>query len=255
MILRAGRACAALLLAVPASALATEAPSAPATAAEASAAKNTPAGPDAVDASFGLSSGLVTRGISLGSGGPAVQAQATWHASSGWFAGIGAGSFGAPWSRSQTLQFHARVGHALRLSPDWSAQLGYAYYGYPLDAPLRRFEYDELGLSVGYRDLAFLSVSRWLGRRWVLDRHGLDTAVDLVLRHPLAASLDAAAGVGHRVVDGSFRHGYGYGHAGLVWRFEAVQSSLSYIVTTARAERWFGAKAADRWAASVTWSF
>lgn len=209
----------------------------------------------AIEGSLSLTSGFVTRGISLGSGGPALQAQATFHASDGWFAGLGAGNFGAPWSQAQTVQAHGQVGLLRRLSPDWSAQLAYTYYGYPLDAPLRRFEYDELGLTVGWRDLAFVSVSRWLGRRWTLDRHGLDTAAEAVLRQPLGATLDVTAGIGLRAVDSSFSQGYRYGHVGMAWRLGAVQTSVSYIATSRRAERWFGRRAEDRWAGSVTWRF
>lgn len=209
----------------------------------------------AVEGSIALTSGLVTRGIALGSGGPALQGQLSFHSPDGWFAGLGAGSFGAPWSRAQTVQMHGRVGWLHRLSPDWSAQLAYSYYGYPLDAPLRRFEYDELGVTLGWRDLAFVSVSRWLGRRWRLDRHGLDSAVEGVLRQPLGPSFDATAGIGLRAVDGSFGGGYRYGHVGVAWRLDAVETRLSYIATSKRAERLFGARAADRWAASVSWTF
>ncbi len=231
------------------------------------------------NATLGLTSGVVTRGIALGHGGAAVQATVTHYSADMWFASLGAATLGAPWNRAQAVQVQGTIGRAWRFSDDWGAQLAYTYYAYPFDPSQRRYERSELGATLAYRDLAFLSVSGLRNPHAEPYGSRRGVAYDLVLRYPLHPHLAATAGAGYQDLRGRSSVGYdyvstavavtagsadlrgrssvgyGYGHLGVALGVEPAQLDLSYIATDANAKARFGRSASNRWAASLTWRF
>jgi uncharacterized protein (TIGR02001 family) len=203
---------------------------------------------------LGLTSGVVTRGIQLGRGGPAVQASATYYSPQMWFASLSGATLGAPWNQAGT-QVLGKLGHVWRFSPDWGAQLDFSYYTYPFDSPLRQYEHNELGTMLAYRDLVFMSVSGQRSTHAEVYGHSTGLAYDLIVRYPLRADLALDAGIGHQQVQHRPNFGYTYGQIGLNARIDTVQLAVAYIATSDVAKTQFGSNASDRWTASLTWSF
>jgi uncharacterized protein (TIGR02001 family) len=203
---------------------------------------------------LGLTSGVVTRGIQLGRGGPAVQASATYYSPQMWFASLSGATLGAPWNRAGT-QVLGKLGRVWRFSPDWGAQLDFSYYTYPFDSPLRQYEHNELGATLAYRDLLFMSVSGQRGTRTDVYGNSTGAAYDAVVRYPLRADLALDAGIGYQQVHHQSSFGYTYGQLGLSTRIDMAQLAVAYIATSGVAKAQFGSNASDRWTASLTWGF
>jgi uncharacterized protein (TIGR02001 family) len=210
-----------------------------------------------IELSFGVASATVLRGVALGAGGVDVHAGAHYADPSGWRATLGATALhskASSRSRWQT-QWFGRLGYAHRLDDDWSAQLAYAHYAYPGSQRLRRYGHDEVGATLAYRDLLYLSVAG-LRRTHAGSGGNRDSvACDVVVRHALTAPLSAHAGVGRLATRGDASYAYTYGHLGLGAQWGATQAQLTYIATGAAAKQRFGDAASNRWSASLGWSF
>jgi hypothetical protein len=210
-----------------------------------------------VELSFGAASATVQRGIAIGSGGIDAFAAASCAHADGWRASLGATALHSePSQRRWDAQLFWRLGHARRLDDDWSVQLAYAGYAYPSSELLRRYGYGELGATLAYRDLLYVSVAGL--RRTHADsgagRHSV--AYDLVLRQALPAALSASVGLGRQETRGSSPpYAYAYGHLGLATTWRSTEAQLIYIATDRAAKQRFGDAAANRWTASLGWSF
>jgi uncharacterized protein (TIGR02001 family) len=208
-----------------------------------------------IDLSFGVASATVLRGFALGEGGVDAHAAATYADPSGWRATLGATALHSRPSRQRwDPQVFWRLGYAHRLHDDWSAQLAHARYAYPGSEYLRRYGHDELGATLAYRDLLYLSVAVLRPTHASGNGNRNSVAYDIVARHALPAALTASAGLGRRETRGS-SFAYTYGHLGLGAQWGAMQGQLSYIATDAAAKQRFGDAASNRWTASLTWSF
>jgi uncharacterized protein (TIGR02001 family) len=209
---------------------------------------------ESIDWTVGVASSTVLRGVAVGEGGVDAHVAATYLHPSGWRATLGATALHSKLSRRYwDAQWFWRLGYGRRLDDDWSAQLGFARYSYSGSA-LRRYGYDELGTTLAYRDLLYLSIAglrrgdAQVGRR-------TSVAYDLVARHALPASLTVSAGLGRLETRGRSTDSYGYGHLGLDAPWGATQAQLTYIATDAAAKRRLGEAAANRWVASLSWNF
>jgi uncharacterized protein (TIGR02001 family) len=208
-----------------------------------------------IDLSFGVTSATVLRGVALGEGGVDAHAAASYADPSGWRATLGATALHSrPSHQRWDAQLFWRLGYAQRLHDDWSAQLTHARYAYPGSELLRRYRHDELGATLAYRDLLYLSAAVLRRARGGSNGNRNSVAYDIVARHALPAALTANAGLGRLDTPGS-SFGYAYGHLGLGAQWGATQAQLSYIATDTAAKRRFGAAASNRWTASLAWSF
>ena len=214
-----------------------------------------------IDLSFGVASATVQRGVALGEGGVDAHAAATYAHESGWRATLGATALHSKASPRQhwDAQWFWRLGYARRLDDAWSAQLVHAHYAYPGSERLRRYAHDELGATLAYRDLLYLSIAG-LRRVHAGSSGNRDSvAYDLVARYPLPAALSVSAGLGRLETRGGSTYAYAYGHLGLGAQFDAqwgtTQAQLTYIATEPAAKRRFGDAASNRWTASLGWSF
>jgi hypothetical protein len=205
----------------------------------------------------GLTSGFMIRGLMLGTGeDPALQLSANFYDDAeGWFGGVSGGTLGAPLAESQMVHMQGRFGRAWRLSADWGAEASYLYYAYPLDGWMHAAEHDEAGVTVTWRDLAFVTLSHHVVKPWTVRGHRYGAALDTVLRYPVVPALTAISGLGYVVLDDSVSRGYGYGQLGLVWHLGPVSLTAAYLVTSQRAEQLFGDRGTDRWVGSLLWEF
>lgn len=210
-----------------------------------------------VEWSLGVTSATVLRGVALGEGAIDAHATAQYAHADGWRASLGAAALHSkPSSRRRwQAQWFGRLGYAHRIDDDWSAQLAYTHYAYPGSARLRRYGHDEVGATLAYRDLLYLSVTG-LRRTHAGSSGNRDSvAYDVVVRHALTAPLSAHAGVGRLQTTGDSSYAYTYGHLGLGAQWGATKAQLSYIATGAAAKQRFGDAAANRWTAGLGWSF
>jgi uncharacterized protein (TIGR02001 family) len=208
-----------------------------------------------VDLSFGLASATVLRGIAIGDGGVDAFAAAVYAHASGWRASLAGTALHSQTSQQRwDAQLFWRVGYAHRLHDDWSAQLAYASYSYPGSEYLRRYAHDELGATLAYRDLLYLSVAGLRRDEAGTNGNRNGMAYDIVARHPLPAALTASAGLGRVDTRGS-NFAYTYGHLGLDAQWGITLAQLSYIATDSAAKRRYGEAAADRWTLSLAWHF
>jgi uncharacterized protein (TIGR02001 family) len=208
-----------------------------------------------IDLSFGVASATVLRGVAVGEGGIDAHAAASYAGSSGWRATLGATALHSRASRGRwDTQLFWRLGYARRLDDDWSVQLAHAHYAYPGSSLLRRYGHDELGTTLSYRDLLYLSVAG-LRRTHSSVADGRDSAAyDIVARRALPAALTVSVGLGYLDSRGS-SFAYAYGHLGFGAQWGATQAQLTYIATDSTAKQRFGDAGANRWAASLGWSF
>ena len=208
-----------------------------------------------IELSVGVASATILRGVALGEGGVDAHVAASYADASGWRATLAATALHSePSQQRWEAQLFWRVGYAHRLREDWSAQLAYAGYSYPGSEYLRRYGHDELGATLAYRDLLYLSVAGLRRDDAGSSGNRYSMAYDIVARHPLPAALTASAGLGRVDTRGS-SFAYNYGHLGLDAQWGATQAQLSYIGTDSAAKRRFGEAASNRWTASLAWSF
>jgi uncharacterized protein (TIGR02001 family) len=208
-----------------------------------------------IELSFSATSATVLRGVVLGEGGVDASAAASIADTSGWRAAFGAAALHAKAAHQRwDLQLFWRLGYARRVDDDWSVQLAHTRYAYPGSALRRSYGHDELGTTLAYRDLLYLSISGLRRNRSNASNNRNSVAYDIVAHHALPAALTASAGVGYQETLGA-GSAYAYGHLGLGTQWGATQAQLSYQATDAAAKRRFGTAAANRWAASLSWLF
>lgn len=206
-----------------------------------------------IDLSFSVASATVLRGVVLGEGGVDAHAAASYSDSSGWRAALGATALHAKAARRRwDAQLFWRLGYARRVDDDWSVQLAHARYAYPGSALLRRYGREELGATLAYRDRLYLSIAGLRRAESSAGGSRDSVAYDIVARHALPSALEASAGIGYLEARGS-SFAYAYGHLGLGAQWGATHAQLSYVATGSAAKQRFGAAAANRWTASLSW--
>jgi hypothetical protein len=208
---------------------------------------------DETDLTLGISSSSVLRGVVLGD--LTARSVASYSGASGWLANLGVAAMQSP-MRHETwdAQLALKAGYARVLGSDWAWQAAYTLYTYPGVERLRRYAHHELGATLAYRDVLYLSLAALRTLRATSGENRSSVVYELVANQPLVSNLSATAGLGYReALDGGSDHAYG--HAGLSWRLGRAQADLLYMATDAAAKRRLGSAAANRWVASVAWRF
>jgi uncharacterized protein (TIGR02001 family) len=207
---------------------------------------------ESIDWSLGVASATVLRGIALGAGGVDLQAAASYADAAGWRANLGVAALHSKPSNDRwEAQLFWRFGYARQIDDDWSAQLAHTRYAYPESSALRRYAHDELGATLAFRDLLYLSVASLRRTHYETSAGRYSVAYDVVARHALPSSVWAGAGLGYLDSRGS-SFAYTYGHLGLGAQWGAVLAQLNYIATDDAAKRRYGDAASNRWAASLS---
>lgn len=219
---------------------------------------------NSVSGTIALSSQLVDRGVAITPVTPIAQGALSWASSGGWLAGLSASTeVRSPGHSAEVL---AQVAHAWSLSDDWRMQAGVIYYDYPGNPGASLFNRAEVGMNWMYRDVLTFGLSGICLTRGGNHPRG---AADVDFHWPLPwhFSLSAGAGVTQSLVNDGYdtTHGwyryphpgsyYGYGHAGLIWSFDAWRVELDRIATTPSVGRQPGSLTAAPWVATVSWSF
>jgi uncharacterized protein (TIGR02001 family) len=209
-----------------------------------------------------LSSQLVDRGIAITPVTPIAQGALSWASPTGWAAALSASTEAR--SPGHSAEVLAQVAHYWSFSADWRMQADVIYYDYPGNPGASLFNRAEVGMNWMYRDVLTFGLSGICLTRG--GSHHPRGAADVDFHWPLPwhLSVSAGAGVTQSLINFDYGYGadgyrhphpgsyYGYGHAGLIWSYDAWRVELDRIATAPRQP---GGLNAAPWVATVSWSF
>lgn len=215
--------------------------------------------PDSVGlgGSLGLASDDVFRGVTQSEG--QISPQGDLHATVGpWFGGISAEGVRRDDARAGA-ELIGYLGLQQPLGEDWTGRLTLHHYDYPGNQFRSLYNYDELGLSLAWREriVATVIVSPDTYSRDYLGNYGSGKAFcyELVGRQPLPAGLAAVAGLGYYDLRRQIGTGYAYWSAGVERRWRSWALDLRYVGTDATARQRFEDDAGNRVVLSAFWLF
>jgi len=208
--------------------------------------------------SLGIATDDVFRGLSESYG--QISPQADLHAVLGpWYAGVSAEEVRRGLDERAGPELIAYAGYQQRLAEDWTGRATLRHYDYPGDALHGRYNYDELALSLAWRERLIVTAvaspdtyfrdydgNYGSGAAWCLELSG---------RQPLPLGLSGVAGVGHYDLQRQIGIGYTYWSAGVNRRWGAWVVDLRYVGTDAIARHHFEDLAGDRAVLSAFWLF
>ena len=210
--------------------------------------------------SIGATSDYVLRGISQSNGAAALQGELHWSFLPGWSSGFLA-------SQVQHLphQTTLELGEYLQwhdaLSADLDLGVAATNYHYPHDPRPISYSYDELSLSLAWRDQIYLALS-WtpkLNLYSLTDGLARDRQVytfEASVHRNLRPRLDLTAGIGFYDPAGLEYAAYGYGNLALAWHYDHWRADLAWIwVQNASHRQYSAGPAGGPLAATLAWSF
>ena len=216
--------------------------------------------PDSVGlgGSLGVASDDVFRGVTQDDG--QVSPQGDLHATVGpWFGGISAEGVRRGEAAKAGAELIGYLGWQRQISDDWSGRVTLRHYDYPGNQFRARYNYDELALSLGWRERILVSVigSPDTYYRDYLGNYGSGKAFcyELVGRQPLPAGFGAVAGVGYYDLRYQIGSGYTYWSAGVEHRWRSLAFDLRYVGTDGTARQHFEDDAGNRVVLSAFWLF
>jgi len=207
--------------------------------------------------SLGLASDDVFRGVTQSDGQPSPQGDL--HAIVGpWYAGVSAEDVRRDDERAGA-ELIGYLGLQQPLGDDWTGRATLRHYDYPGNRYRSRYDYDELGLSLSWRERIVVTViaSPDTYFRDYLGNYGSGKAFcyELVGRQPLPAAFAAVAGVGYYDLRQQIGTGYAYWSAGVERRWRSCAFDLRYVGTDATAREHFQDDAGNRVVLSAFWLF
>jgi uncharacterized protein (TIGR02001 family) len=215
--------------------------------------------PDAVSlgGSLGLASDDVFRGVTQSDGQPSPQGDL--HAIVGpWYGGISAEEVRRDDERAGP-ELIGYLGLQQPLGDDWTGRVTLRHYDYPGNRYRSRYDYDELGLSLSWRErlVATVIASPDTYSRDYLGDYGSGKAFcyELLGRQALPAAFVAVAGAGYYDLRQQIGAGYAYWSAGVERRWRSWAFDLRYVGTDATARERFQDDAGNRVVASAFWLF
>jgi len=202
----------------------------------------------------------VLRGLTQSDNQPSAQGELHWNFPAGWSGGISASELRLAPNRASLelgaqLQWHGALSDEL----DFGAAL--AHYSYPDDPRPVKYAYEELGVSLAWRDQLYATAS-WIPN--VNFRSSVDGSVSDRQARSFEASwhrnlrprLDLSAGVGFYDPQGLDYASYYYGDATLGWHYGHWRAHLNWIwVQDASHRRYSAGPAGGPWALTVAWGF
>ncbi|HEY1725259.1 MAG TPA: TorF family putative porin [Steroidobacteraceae bacterium] len=213
---------------------------------------------DGLGGSIGVATDDVYRGVSYSN--DQLSPRAEVHGVLGsWFAGVSAEEIRRDLNHQAGAEVIAYAGFQWRITDDWSAQATLRHYDYPGNTFRAQYNYDELGLSLGWQDRVAVSAivspdtysHDYLGNFG----NGAAYAYEVVGRQPLPAGLSAVAGLGYYDLRREIGIGYLYGSIGLERRWRSWAVDLRYVDTDGTAKQHFEDDAGTRVVLSVFWTF
>jgi uncharacterized protein (TIGR02001 family) len=214
--------------------------------------------PQVLGGSVGVATDDVFRGLSENNG--QISPQADLHGLLGsWYAGVSTEEVRRGINSSPGAELIAYAGFQHRLAEDWSGRVTLRHYDYPGNTLRTRYNYDELALSVAWRERLTLTViaSPDTYFRDYSGNYGSGAAYCFELggSQPMPLGLSAVAGVGYYDLQRQLGTGYAYWSAGLNRRWGAFAFDLRYVGTNATARQHFQDLAGDRLVLSAFWLF
>lgn len=210
--------------------------------------------------SIGITSDYVLRGVSQTQGKAAVQADLHWDFPRGWSAGVWASQVELKPQHDSTeldgyLQWHGS------LSTDFDLGATATHYSYPDDPRPVGYNYDELSLSLVWRDQVRIAAS-WIpgvnlySRADGLADHQQVLTLEAGWHRDLLPGLDLSAGVGYYDPTGLEYASYGYGDVTLGWKYGHWRVNLAWIwVQDERHRQYSPGPAGGPLAGTVSWVF
>lgn len=195
---------------------------------------------------------LSDRGLVIGPRRPTVQASLTGTLDRRWALGLSAS---APLGYGRQGRLLGQLSHYTPLSDDWQLEAGLGYYGYPGDADAGRGDRFELTAGASWRDLFSGNLTALHYPAWPGRRAGLQWALDLAGRWPLAGGWSATFSLGRADLPMLPDRRYSYAGLGLAWQVEAWRFELNRLGSSAAARVVLGATARPRWSASTSLQF
>jgi len=206
----------------------------------------------------GLATDDLFRGLSQNN--DQLSPQADLHAVVGpWYGGLSAEEVRRGIHKSIGAELIAYAGYQQHFGEDWTGRATLRHYDYPGSALRTRYNYDELGLSVGWRQrfivTAIASPDTYSQDYQGNYGSGAAFCYEFAARQPLPRDLSAVAGLGYYDLRRQVGTGYFYWSAGLEYRWRTLAFDLRYVGTDAVARYHFDDDAGDRLVLSAFWLF
>jgi uncharacterized protein (TIGR02001 family) len=176
-----------------------------------------------------------------------------------WYAGLSAVGVRRGAERSAGVGLIAYLGYQRRLGDDWGASLALRHYDYPGYEQRDIYNYDELALSMSWRDLIVATVMAspnvFFSDLYGKSGRGAAYTYELGGRYPLARGFSLNAGAGFYDLSRQIGTGYAYWSAGISKQWHSLNFDLRYIGTDRTAKQHFEHFAENRAVVSALWLF
>lgn len=199
-----------------------------------------------------VASELSDRGLVIGPRRPTAQASLTGVIDQRWTLGMSAS---APLGFARQGRVLAQLGRYERLSDDWQLDAGLGFYAYPGDDGAGRGNRWELMAGASWRDLFSGSLTALHYPAWPGQRAGLQWAMDLVGRWPIAGGWSATISLGRADLPVLPDRRYRYGGLGLAWQQGGWRLELNRLGSSGTARAIMGPAARPRWSGSASLQF
>ena len=210
--------------------------------------------------SLDLTSDYVLRGVSQSDGQPALQGDVHWNFPSGWSSGLWGSQLRLK-PRAATSELAAYLQWQGAVSRDFDLSAGYTHYAYPHDPRPVAYGYDELAVSLAWRDQVYLAAT-WTpslnlhsaagGQARNREVYTLEASWHRTLR----PRFDLAVGLGFYDPHGVDYASYTYGNATLGWHYGHWRANLGAIWVQDAAHRQYSpGPAGGPLTATVAWLF
>jgi hypothetical protein len=145
------------------------------------------------------------------------------------------------------------------LDENWSARLSLTHFAYLQGRAGNRFDHDEIGATLSFRDRINASVV-WIPNLPTYEQNQIEhhsaQAYELTASQPLLGLWSVYAGVGYYDLGSTYPPNYWYWNTGVAFNWQALQLDVQHIDTDSHAATLFGSQSTgSRWVASVNWHF
>ncbi|MGH8252408.1 MAG: TorF family putative porin [Steroidobacteraceae bacterium] len=207
-----------------------------------------------------VASDYVLRGVSQSDNNPVVQADLHWNFPVGWSAGVWASQLRTQ-PRSADDEVAAYLQWQRAISSDFDLGASYTHYQYVNDSRPVAYNYDELAVSLAWRDQLYLAAT-WTPRLNLYSvPMGLAPNRDVYTleaswHRTLVRRFDFSAGLGFYDPQGVDYGAYAYGNATLGWHYGHWRANLTAIwVQDASHRQYSQGPAGGPLVATVAWFF
>jgi uncharacterized protein (TIGR02001 family) len=216
-------------------------------------------------ANLTLTSDYILRGVSQSAGDPAVQADIHLYkpltGTLAFIGGLWGSSVQPPRTDTTSVELDPYLGLLWTINDAWSAKFTFVHYAYPWTSHSSRREYDEIGMSMSWRDGLSFGVSiapqvmaydtdHWVSGRTI-------ASYDAGYQRAITTHWSAMASVGYYDLSNVYRTGYAYWGTGVSYSYSAVRVDLGYFGTDSHGRELYArnGEADSRLATTFTWRF